>query len=188
MIELRPEYLSVRCILLYVIIMSCTSFKVNQYSIVCLHFKEILAPSRHHILSLNERNEIRTHNHLVRKRKLNHVSQTGQMIELCSEYLFVRWIWLYVIVMSRKHFRVNPYSIVCLNVKELPSWSKSHIWSWSDSNEIPSHNQLVRKRTLKHLTKLAKWSSCVVSTCLCGAFDCMLLSYHVRGSEWIHTL
>ena len=33
------------------------------------------------------------------------------MIELCSEYLPVRWLWLYVLVMSRMHFRVNPLSV-----------------------------------------------------------------------------
>ena len=32
------------------------------------------------------------------------------------------------------------------------------------------------------------WLSCVVSTYLYGAFDCMFLSCHVRVSEWIHTL
>ena len=31
------------------------------------------------------------------------------MIELCCEYLFVPYIWLYVIIMSRTHFRVNPH-------------------------------------------------------------------------------
>ena len=34
------------------------------------------------------------------------------MIELCSEYLSERCIWLYVLVMSRRHFRVNAHSIV----------------------------------------------------------------------------
>ena len=51
-----------------------------------------------------------------------------------------------------------------------------------DSNEIRTHNHLVRKRTLNHLAKLAKWLSCVVSTYLYCAFDCMLLSCHVRVS------
>ena len=45
----------------------------------------------------------------------------------------------------------------------------------SDSNEIRTHSHLVRKPTLNHLVKLAfKWFSCVVSTYLCGVFDCML--------------
>ena len=56
--------------------------------------------------------------------------------------------------MSRTSFRVNPYSIVCLYVKELFAWSSRHIWSLSDSNEIRIHNHLVRKRTLNHLAKL----------------------------------
>ena len=37
--------------------------------------------------------------------------QTGQMLELCSEYLSVRCIWLYILVMPRTLFRVNPHSI-----------------------------------------------------------------------------
>ena len=43
--------------------------------------------------------------------------------------------WLYVIIMSRKNFRVNPHSIVCLNVKELLAWSRHHIWILSHNNE-----------------------------------------------------
>ena len=69
------------------------------------------------------------------------------MIELCYEYLFVRCIWLYVIVMSRTRFRVNPHSLLCLNVKELVARSRHHIWSFSDSNVISTHSHLVRKRT-----------------------------------------
>ena len=48
MIDLYCEYLSVRCILLYVI-MSRTSFGVNLQYIVCLNVKELLARSRCHI-------------------------------------------------------------------------------------------------------------------------------------------
>ena len=75
-------------------------------------------------------------------------------------------IKLYVIIMSRTSFRVNPHSIVCLNVKERFSRNRHHIWSFlSDSNNIPNHNHLVRKRTLNHLAKLVfkvslvKWLS-----------------------------
>ena len=32
---------------------------------------------------------------------------------------------------------------------------RRHIWSLNDSNEIRTHNHLVRKRTLNHLVKLA---------------------------------
>ena len=37
-----------------------------------------------------------------------------------------------------------------------------------DSNGIQTHNHLVRKRTLNHFAKLAKWLTCVVSTYLYG--------------------
>ena len=53
---------------LHIIIMSHTSFRVNLHYIVCLNVKELLAWSRQHIWSLSDRNRIRTHNHLVRKR------------------------------------------------------------------------------------------------------------------------
>ena len=76
----------------------------------------------------------------------------------------------------------------CLNVKELLARSRRHIWRLSHCNGTRTHNHLVRKRTLNHLAKLAKWLSFVVSTYLYGAFDWMFLSCHVRVSAWIHTL
>ena len=86
------------------------------------------------------------------------------------------------------HIRVSEWIHTCLNVKELLARSKREIWRLSDCNWTRTYNHLVRKRTLNHLTKLAKWLSCVESTSLYGAFDCMFLSCHVRVSEWIHTL
>ena len=50
----------------------------------------------------------------------------------------------------------------------------------SDTNGNQTHNHLVRKQTLNHLAKLAKWLSCVVSTYLYGTFDWMLLSCEVH--------
>ena len=76
----------------------------------------------------------------------------------------------------------------CLNVKELLAQNWREIWSLSDCNWTRTHNHWVRKRTLNHLAKLAKWLICVWSTYLYGTFDCMLLSCRVRVSEWIHTL
>ena len=64
---------------------------------------------------------------------------------------------LYVIIMSRTSFRVNLHSIVCQNVKELPARSRRYIWNLSNSNEIRTHNHLVRKRTLNHLAQLANF-------------------------------
>ena len=49
---------------------------------------------------------------------------------------------------------VNLHSIVSLNVKEILTWNRSHIWSLNDSNGIRTHNLLVRKWTLNHLASL----------------------------------
>ena len=89
------------------------------------------------------------------------------------------WCWLYVIIMSRTNFRVNPHTIVCLNDKELLARSRHEIWSLSDCNWTQTHNRLVHKRTINHLAKLAKWLRCVVSTYVYSTFDCMSLPCHV---------
>ena len=65
---------------------------------------------------------------------------------------------------------------------------KNSSFAISDWNWTWIQNHLVLKRTLNHFAKLAKWLSCVLSTYLYGAFDCMFLSCHVHVSEWIHTL
>ena len=77
---------------------------------------------------------------------------------------------------------------IYLNVKELLAQKRHNIRRLCNCNEARTHNHLVRKQTLNHFPKLTKWLSCVVSTYLYGAFDCMLLSCHVRISGWIYTL
>ena len=57
--------------MLYVIIMSRTSFRVNLHSIVSLNVRRLLA----YIWSLSDSNGIRTRNLLLRKRTLNHSTQ-----------------------------------------------------------------------------------------------------------------
>ena len=47
-------------------------------------------------------------------------------------------------------FRVNPPSILCLNVKKLVARSRHHIRSLSDSNVISTNSHLVRKQTTIH--------------------------------------
>ena len=168
--------------------MSRTSIRVNPQSIVCLNVKELLARSSRHIRCLSESNQMRTHNHLVGKRTLNHLGKLAKWLGwVVSTYLYVAFYSM-VIIMSRTSFRVNTESIVCLNVTELLAWSRRHIWTLRYSNDIQTHNHLVCKRTVNRLTQLAKWLSCVVSTYMYGAFGCMLLSRDVRKLEWIHTL
>ena len=96
------------------------------------------------------------------------------MFFLCSNYV-------------RYAFQSESTLYSSLNVKELLAWNRHKIWNLSDCNGTQTHNHLVCKWTLNHLAKLAKWLSCVVSTYLYGAFDCMFLLCHIRVSEWIHT-
>ena len=44
----------------------------------------------------------------------------------------------------------------CLNVKELLARNRRNIWSLGENNTIGTHNHLVRKGTLNHLSELAK--------------------------------
>ena len=127
MIEVCCEYLSVRCIWMYVIITPRTSFRVNLNSLVCLNFKESPAWRRSHVWNLSKSNEIRTHNHLVR----NLPNDWGLL-----------WVLIYIVhltttyLMSRRRFTVNPRPVFLLNVKEPLDRSRCHIWSLSNSNEI----------------------------------------------------
>ena len=59
---------------------------------------------------------------------------------------------LYVLIMSRTRFRVNPHSIV--NVKQLLAPNRRKIWSLSDCSRARTHNYLARKQTLNHVAKM----------------------------------
>ena len=101
--------------------------------------------------------------HLLRKGTLKTFGQTGQVIGWSCEYLSVQCIWLHVIIKSHACSRVNPDSVICLDIKALLARSRSHIWSLSNSKEIWTQNRSVRKRTLNYWASLAKWLSRVVS-------------------------
>ena len=83
---------------------------------------------------------------------INHISMLS-LIECIthSSSFSMKEMKLYVIIMLRTSFRVNPHYVVWLNVKELPASSRHHIWSLSDSNGIRTHNHLVCKWKLNHL-------------------------------------
>ena len=84
-------------------------------------------------------NWTRTYNHLVPKQTIQRFCQTGQITELCCEYLSARCIWLYLL-MSRTRFRVNPHSIVAWMSKNplLEAGAKSEVkWLQLDSNPEP---------------------------------------------------
>ena len=83
---------------LYVIIMSRTNFRLNLHSIVCLNVKELLAQSRHNILSLSDSNGIWTHNHLVCKRTLSHLASLVKWLIVC---LRTKWLWVQILLLSQ---------------------------------------------------------------------------------------
>ena len=96
-------------------------------------------------------------------------------------------LWPYIISC---HERVSEwmYTLWPLECQGSPCLNRHHIWSLTKSNGIQTHKHIVRKRTLNHLTKATKPLTPVVSTYLCGAFEYMLLSCHVRVSESSSTL
>ena len=69
---------------------------------------------------------------------------------------------LYVLIMSHTHFRVNPHSIVAWMSRNslLKTGAKSEVWV----TPTRTHSLLVRKWTLNHLAKLAKWLSVCLQT------------------------
>ena len=140
---------------------------------------------------------------LVQKFEIVSLSQNLvlRLIWICSIQWWFHFIcfrleipFLTILVQKNQNFHVT-YAFqsestlyICLNVKKLFARSRREIWSLSNCNWTRTQNHLVRKWTLNHLAKLTKWLSCVLSTYLYGAFDCMFLPCHVCFSEWIHTL
>ena len=72
----------------------------------------------------------------------------------------------------------------CLDVKELLPRNRRDMWKLSDCNEIRNHNHLVRK----HLAKLAKRLSCVMSIYLHSEFECVLIMSHTRVIANLHSV
>ena len=118
MIELCSEYLSVRCIWLYVLGM----------------FKELHARSSRDILRFKWLQLDLNPEPLGSKMNTQPFGQAGLIIELCSEYLSVRCIWLYLFVMSLTRFQSESTLYSCMNVKEILAWSRRKIWNLSDCN------------------------------------------------------
>ena len=153
----------------------------------CMNIKELLAPNRRDISSLGDSNGTWTHNRSVRKWVVNNLAKLVNWLS-CVVSICVYGAFDCMLLSCQYAFHCEFALYSCLNVKELLAGKRRHIWSLSDCNGSWTHNRLVHKQTLKHLVKLAKWLTCVVSTYLYGGFDCMLLSCQIRTSELIHTL
>ena len=158
----------------------------SEYTLQVANVKELLAQNRRVIWSLSDRNWTRTQNHLVRKRTLNHLAKLVKWLScVLTTYLSRAFDCMLLSCDLRVSEWIHTPS--CLNVQELLVQSRLKIWSLSDCNWTRTQYHLVRKRTLNNLAKLVKWLSCVLSTYLYGAFDCMFLPCHVGVSEWIYT-
>ena len=163
------------------------AFQSESTLYIYLNFKELLARNRREFWSLSDCNWIRTHNHLVHKRTLNHLAKLAKWLScVVSTYLYGAFDCMFLSC----HVRVSEWihTLYLPEFQGTPCTKQARILKFKWLQLIRTHNHLVHKRTLNHLAKLAKWLSCVVSTYLYGAFDCMFLSCHVRVSEWIHTL
>ena len=104
------------------------------------------------------------------------------MIDMRYEYLYLQCISLYVFVMSRTNFRLNPQSIVVwkFSLSLLEKGAKSEVYATAIILELT-----IILRVNEHSTnwpKGTKWLGCDVSTYLYNAFDCTFLSCHVRIS------
>ena len=77
--SILQKYFSQTPTLWLYVVMSCTRFRVNG--------QELFAQNRHGILSLGDRKWIQTHNHLVRKRTLNHLAKLVILDQWLSIYL-----------------------------------------------------------------------------------------------------
>ena len=71
------------------------------------------------LVTLSDCNWTRTQNHLVRKITLYHLAKLAEWLS-CVLRLILWCIWLYVLLMSRTRFRVNPqYIVACMSRNSL---------------------------------------------------------------------
>ena len=94
----------------------------------------------------------------------------------CVVSTFLQGAFDCILLSCQVHISVWICTLSCLNVKELLARNRRHIWSFSDSKGIQTHNHLVQKRTLKYLAKLAKRLSCVLSSCLLWQLSISMLN------------
>ena len=162
-------------------------FQSESTLCICLNVKEPLTQNRRDVWSLRHCNGTGTRNHFVCKRTLIHLAKRPtDLAEL--------WVRIFTLHLTECSFHVtypfpNEFTFyICLNIKELLKSNRCDIWSLSDCKGTRTQHHLVCKKTLNKLAKLTKCLSWILSTYLYGAFDCMLLSCHVHGSEWTQTL
>ena len=155
-IELRYEYLSVRGIWLYVRGISRTRLQSESKLYSVLNVKELHARSWRDILKFKWQQLDLNPEPFGSWMNTQPFGQTGQIIELCSEYLSVRRIWQYPFFMSLTRFQSESALCCCMNGKELRAWSRPKISNLNDCNWTRTWNHLVCKWTVNHLAKLVE--------------------------------
>ena len=71
------------------------------YALCCLNVKELFAQSRRDIWRLSDCNRSWTGDHLVRKRKLNHLAKLAKWL---SVRLRTKWLWVRIPLLSLKQY------------------------------------------------------------------------------------
>ena len=82
------------------------------------------------------------------------------MVQLCCEYLSVRCIWLYVIVMSCTRFRVNNYRVWIHS--ETPTWHDNNIQSNEYRDKYSQHSSIIWPIWLHDWVFVYELSGCLI--------------------------
>ena len=79
------------------------------------------------------------------------------------------FVFLYVFYLAFLVFHFCKFSIIIIkqNIKELFAQNRRDIWILSDCNEIRTHNNFVRKQTLKHSVFIYEISGCGLESRCC---------------------
>ena len=149
MIRLCSEYLSVRCIWLYLLFMLRTRFRVNPHSIVAWMSRKPLleggekSPGEMIATGLEPRTALFLNEHsTIWPNWPNH--RAVFCVLICTVHLTVCCCHVTYPFGSEFTF----YS--CLNVKKPLVRSRHEIWGWSDCSWTQTQKQLVLKRALSH--------------------------------------
>ena len=95
MIELRFEYISLRCTWLCLLIMSSTPFRVNPPYIATRMTMNSLIKKRCNIGSLNDCNGTQTSNNLIWKQSLDHLAKRAKRLSsVLNTYLYGPFHWV----------------------------------------------------------------------------------------------
>ena len=104
----------------------------------CLNVKELLAQSRHKIWRLSDCNWIRTQNHLVRKRTLNHLASV-------AKWWPNGWVFIYQLSGSGLKSSCSHLTFrLCTCFKQGVPWHSSNYRRWIHSDTHTWHDKKIQ--------------------------------------------